>query len=102
MSERKSGLLLHISSLPCEFGIGDLGPSAYQFVDFLYKTKQRYWQILPINPTDQVSGHSPYSSPSAFAGNTLFISPQLLVDDGLLDKKDISVLPKFSSTAVTP
>ena len=100
MSERKSGLLLHISSLPGEFGIGDLGSNAYRFVDFLCETKQSYWQILPINPTDLISGHSPYSSLSAFAGNILFINPQLLVEDGILDKKDINALSDFSAATV--
>jgi len=95
MLERASGILLHISSLPSEFGIGDLGPGAYSFVDFLHQSKQRYWQILPINPTDAVTGHSPYSSPSAFAGNVLFISPELLVDHGLLEQKDITCRPAF-------
>ena len=100
MSDRKSGILLHISSLPSEFGIGDLGPGAYRFVDFLYKTKQSYWQILPINPTDPISGHSPYSSLAAFAANVLFISPRFLVEEGILTDDDINVKPDFSSTSV--
>jgi len=100
MSDRKSGILLHISSLPCEFGIGDLGPSAYRFVDFLYKAKQSYWQILPINPTDPISGHSPYSSLAAFAANVLFISPQFLAEEGILTDDDINGKPDFSSVSV--
>ena len=100
MSDRKSGILLHISSLPSEFGIGDLGSGAYRFVDFLYAAKQYYWQILPINPTDPISEHSPYSSLSAFAANVLFISPQLLVEEGILTDDDINVKPGFSSTSV--
>ena len=100
MSDRKSGVLLHISSLPGDFGIGDLGPNAYRFVDFLHTTKQHYWQILPINPTDPISGNSPYSSIAAFAANVLFISPQLLVEDGILTEKDIAVKPDFSSLSV--
>ena len=95
MSERKSGLLLHISSLPSGFGIGDLGPGAYRFADFLQRSRQTYWQILPINPTDHISAHSPYSSLSAFAANILFISPQLLIDEGLLDDSDIANKPDF-------
>ncbi|MDP2967990.1 MAG: 4-alpha-glucanotransferase, partial [Deltaproteobacteria bacterium] len=79
MTQRGSGILLHITSLPSSFGIGDLGPSAYQFADFLTRTKQSYWQVLPLNPTDLACGNSPYSSPSAFAGNTLLISPELLM-----------------------
>ncbi|MBF0489211.1 MAG: 4-alpha-glucanotransferase [Candidatus Omnitrophica bacterium] len=84
MRLRSSGVLLHISSLPSVYGIGDLGPHAYAFVDFLKSAGQTYWQILPINPTDGINGHSPYSCFSAFAGNPLFISPDLLVMDGLI------------------
>lgn len=100
MSERASGILLHISSLPSPFGIGDLGESAYHFADFLKNAKQSYWQILPINPTDPISQHSPYSSISAFAGNELLISPQLLVKDGLLEPKDIEHRPNFPAEHV--
>jgi 4-alpha-glucanotransferase len=92
---RKSGILLHVSSLPSQFGIGDLGPGAYRFVDFLKGTRQSLWQILPLNPTDPVCHNSPYSSPSAFAANTLFISPELLIEDGLLAKKDLEGRPLF-------
>jgi 4-alpha-glucanotransferase len=80
---RGSGILLHPTSLPGEHGIGDLGPQAFKFVDFLAETKQAYWQILPLSPTGW--GDSPYSSFSAFAGNTLLISPEKLIADGLLD-----------------
>lgn len=86
---RTAGVLMHISSLPGSFGIGDLGAGAKEFADFLHRTRQTYWQLLPLNPTESASGHSPYSSISAFAGNTLFISPGLLVHDGLLDKADV-------------
>ena len=85
MSDRRSGILMHITSLPSKYGIGDLGPAAYSFVDFLALAKQKLWQILPISPTELGSCNSPYSSFSAFAGNTLLISPQKLVDDGILD-----------------
>ena len=85
MSVRSSGILLHPSSLPSGFGIGDLGPSAFHFADFLMKTGQRLWQVLPLNPTESVYGHSPYHSPSAFAGNLLLISPQTLVHIPLTD-----------------
>jgi 4-alpha-glucanotransferase len=95
MTDRASGILLHITSLPSPFGIGDLGPHAYQFADFLAQTKQSYWQVLPLNPTDQACGNSPYSSPSAFAGNPLFISPELLFESGLLQKRDIEDIPPF-------
>lgn len=95
MTNRGSGILLHITSLPSPFGIGDLGPSAYQFADFLTQTKQSYWQVLPLHPTDRACGNSPYSSPSAFAGNPLLISPELLRESGFLKKKDIEEIPPF-------
>ena len=69
--KRSSGILMHISSLPSKYGIGDLGKPAYQWVDFLYKTGTGLWQILPLNPTGY--GDSPYQGLSAFAGNPLFI-----------------------------
>ncbi len=93
MFTRASGILLHISSLPSVGGIGDFGPAAYDFVDFLAAAKQKYWQILPINPTDLGYGNGPYSSPSAFAINTLFISLEILVKDGLLKKDEVATLP---------
>lgn len=90
---RGSGILLHITSLPSPSGIGDLGPWAYRFADFLVETKQGFWQILPLNPTDPVYDNSPYHSISAFASNSLLISPELMLRDGLLDKADIEPLP---------
>jgi 4-alpha-glucanotransferase len=96
LHRRASGILLHISSLPSQFGIGDFGPESYRFADFLAEARQSYWQILPITPTDTGSGNSPYSSLSAFAANPLFISPQLLVEEGLLLKSDIRYLPQSS------
>lgn len=99
-SQRASGVLMHISSLPSPHGIGDLGPCAYQFVDFLVKSKQRYWQILPVNPTDGINGHSPYSSNSAYAGNPLLISPDLLLKDKWISKKDLKLRPRFPEGAV--
>src|SRR5699024_2802921 len=84
--ERASGVVLHISSLPNQFGIGSFGASAYEFVDFLVKTKQQYWQILPLTTTSY--GDSPYQSFSAFAGNTHFIDFDLLAKQGYLDKTD--------------
>src|SRR3954452_13348237 len=85
---RASGLLLHPTSLPGSFGIGDLGDSAYRFVDFLCSSGQKLWQVLPLGPTG--FGDSPYSCFSAFAGNPLLISPELLVEDGLLHRSDIA------------
>ena len=71
---RASGVLLHPTSLPGRFGIGDLGPGAVEFLDFLAETGQRWWQILPVGPTGY--GNSPYQSYSSFAGNPLLISPE--------------------------
>lgn len=83
---RSSGILMHISSLPSPYGIGTLGKEAYKFVDFLRKSGQYYWQILPIFPTS--FGDSPYQAFSTFAGNPYFIDLDLLYEDGLLDKSD--------------
>ena len=90
---RASGILLHPTSLPGRFGIGDLGDDAYKFVDFLVSSGQTCWQILPLSPTGQ--GNSPYSAYSAFAGNTLLISPEKLVDDGLISPSALDDTPKF-------
>jgi len=100
MKRRGSGILLHITSLPSSYGIGDLGLSAYRFVDFLSETKQSFWQILPLKPTSTAHGNSPYSSFSAFAGNILLISPERLVEEGLLSKADIEDRPSFSDERV--
>ncbi|CAK8714708.1 4-alpha-glucanotransferase [Candidatus Electrothrix laxa] len=86
---RTSGVLLHISSLPSPFGIGDLGTGSFEFIDFLAKSGQHYWQVLPLGPTNEVFGNSPYMSSSAFAGNPLFISPEQLIQDDLLSKEDL-------------
>ncbi len=87
MSEmRASGLLLHVTCLPSSFGIGDLGPMSHKLAERLAQTKQSYWSILPLTPTNVEGGNSPYQGGSAFAGNTLLISPELLVEDKLLPK----------------
>ncbi|MCL1939977.1 MAG: 4-alpha-glucanotransferase [Desulfovibrionaceae bacterium] len=83
------GLLLHISSLPSAWGIGDLGPAAHAFAESLALSGASVWQFLPLNPTSTFIGNSPYSSPSAFAGNPLFISPELLARDGWLSYMDL-------------
>jgi 4-alpha-glucanotransferase len=100
MQTRASGILLHITSLPSKFGIGDLGPSSYQFIDFLKASRQQYWQILPLNPTSTYLGSSPYASYSAFAGNPLLISPEKLVEKGLLLESDIGSIPEFPADKV--
>ncbi len=90
---RSSGILLHPTSFPSRFGIGDLGLEAYQFIDFLAKSYQQYWQVLPLGPTGY--GNSPYASYSAMAGNGLLISPERLRDQGLLGDEDFVGLPAF-------
>jgi 4-alpha-glucanotransferase len=83
---RSSGVLLHPTSLPGGVGIGDLGPSCFEFIDLLASAKQRLWQVLPLGPTGY--GDSPYQCFSAFAGNTLLISPERLIEDGLLTEAE--------------
>ncbi len=96
--QRASGILLHPTSLPGAFGIGDLGPEAYKFVDFLVDSGQKIWQILPLGLTGY--GNSPYASYSAFAGNTNLISPDLLARDGLLSEQDFDGIPEFPASRV--
>ncbi|MDD2388975.1 MAG: 4-alpha-glucanotransferase [Desulfobacterales bacterium] len=100
MTKRSSGILLHITSLPSDFGIGDLGPGAYGFADFLAQTRQSVWQLLPLNPVEVVHGCSPYYSTSAFAGNELLISPEFLVRDGLLKQSELDSRPQFPKDRV--
>ena len=88
--DRSSGILLHISSLPSPYGIGTLGKAAYAFADFLHAAGQKYWQLLPLGPTSY--GDSPYQSFSTFAGNPYFIDLDLLAEDGLLDKAELSAI----------
>src|SRR5208283_4346577 len=87
---RSAGILLHPTSLPGPFGIGDLGPAAHRWVDELARAKQSWWQVLPLGPTGY--GDSPYQCFSAFAGNSSLLSPEALVEDGLLARNDISNL----------
>jgi 4-alpha-glucanotransferase len=88
---RASGLLLHVTSLPSPYGIGDLGPAAYTWIDRLEEAGQSWWQALPLGPTGY--GNSPYQALSSFAGNALIISPDLLKEDGLLELRDEFVSP---------
>lgn len=90
---RSSGILLHPTSFPSRFGVGDMGIEAYRFIDFLVESDQQYWQILPLGPTGY--GNSPYSCYSAMAGNPLLISPELLRDEQLLADEDLVNLPEF-------
>ena len=95
---RRSGILLHPTSLPGRFGIGDLGDVAYRFVDFLAAAGQTYWQVLPLSPTGY--GDSPYQGLSAFAGNPLLISPEKLVESGHLSEADLRDVPAFPAERV--
>jgi 4-alpha-glucanotransferase len=98
---REAGILLHISSLPSPFGIGDLGPASRNFVDFLAKSGQSFWQVLPLVPVSPAFGNSPYMSGSAFAGNPLLISPELLIREGWLRQDELPALPpEFSEYLV--
>lgn len=102
---RAGGILAHPTSLPGPFGCGDLGPATDGLLAYLARAGQRHWQVLPLGPTG--FGHSPYAATSAFAGNPLLISPQRLVEDGLLRAGDLDAAPAFPPTrvdfaAVTP
>ena len=87
-TRRSAGLLLHPTSLPGPYGIGDLGPSAYAWVDALVAARQTWWQVLPLGPTGY--GDSPYQCFSAFGGNNYLISPEFLVRDGLIKEDDLA------------
>lgn len=95
---RASGILLHPTSLPGRFGIGDLGEAAYQFIDFLKSSRQRYWQIMPLGPTSY--GDSPYQALSAFAGNPLLINLERLVENRFLAPWDFDDAPAFPNNHV--
>ncbi len=95
---RASGVLLHPTSFPGRFGVGDLGIEAYRFIDFLVDSKQQFWQVLPLGPTGY--GNSPYMCYSALAGNPLLISPEVLRDDGFLAEEDLWHGPEFPGDRV--
>ena len=97
LDRRRSGVLLHPTSLPGKYGIGDLGPAAYDFLDYLARAKQTVWQVLPLGPTGY--GDSPYASPSAFAGNPLLIAPEPLVELGLLEAQELRELEDLPHAA---
>jgi 4-alpha-glucanotransferase len=100
MRTRGSGVLLHITSLPSPYGIGDLGPAAYAFADLLAGASQRYWQILPLNATDLDHDNDPYHAVSAFAQNPLLVSPERLVEEGLLDPGELEPPEPFPGDRV--
>ncbi|MDH7489328.1 MAG: 4-alpha-glucanotransferase [Anaerolineae bacterium] len=95
---RCSGVVMHPTSLPSRYGIGDMGPSAYRFADFLASAGQSYWQVLPLSPTG--FGDSPYQGLSVFAGNPLLISPDLLLEDWLIAPEDLANVPSFPDDRV--
>ena len=95
--KRSAGILMHITSLPSRYGIGDLGPEAYQFAEDLKAAGASLWQMLPLGPTGY--GNSPYAQRSAFAGNELLISPEMLHIAGLLTKSDMDA-PSFPAERV--
>ena len=95
---RTSGILMHITSLPGEYGVGTMGKQAYEFVDFLKKAGQSIWQILPLTPTG--FGDSPYQSCSTFAGNHYLIDLPTLVQEGLLTEQDLEGIRWNISTTV--
>ena len=94
-AQRSSGILLHPTSLPSDGGVGDLGPVAYEFVDWLASARQTLWQVLPLGPPGR--GNSPYSCTSAFAGNVLLIILERLADRGLINRKRICAVPDGDS-----
>lgn len=97
-TSRLSGIILHPTSLPGPDGIGDIGPEAYRWIDFLSKTDCNLWQMLPLGPTGY--GDSPYQCFSAFAGNPMLISPALLLENGLISRQDLSDRPDFPNDKI--
>src|SRR5438552_7992814 len=95
---RAAGLLLHPTSLPGRFGIGDLGPAAHRWIELLERSGMKLWQVLPVGPTG--FGDSPYQSFSSFAGNPYLVSPEALVEDGLLLPRDLAQVPGFPAERV--
>jgi len=91
--KRSAGVLLHPTCLPSAHGIGDLGPTAHAYLDWLAAAGVGWWQILPLNPPGP--GHSPYSATSTFAGNPLLINPEIMLDEELLVEADLTPLPAF-------
>jgi 4-alpha-glucanotransferase len=98
LDRRRAGVLLHPTSLPSGFGIGDLGPAAFDWLEYLSRARQSVWQVLPLGPTG--FGDSPYASPSAFAGNPLLIAPEPLLEQGLLGDDDVHDLADLPTDTV--
>ena len=95
---RSAGVLLHPTSLPGRFGVGDIGPEAITFLDWLARGAQKIWQVLPLNPPGY--GNSPYGCLSSFAGNPLLISPERLLEEGLLPAGALETVPEFDTARV--
>ncbi|MCD0489742.1 malto-oligosyltrehalose synthase [Pedobacter sp. MC2016-14] len=98
--KRSAGLLMHITSLPSDYGIGDFGKEARKFIKFLSRSGQRYWQLLPLNPIGEAQSYSPYSSVSSMAGNVWLVSPDLLYEQNLLGKDWLKLNKKARKNAV--
>src|SRR5215471_8450120 len=98
LDRRRAGVLLHPTSLPSRFGIGDLGPAAFAFLDYLAQARQALWQVLPLGPTGL--GDSPYASPSAFAGNASLIALEPLLERGFLTEAELSDLAQLPADHV--
>ena len=98
LNTRSSGILLHPTSFPGRFGIGDLGHEAYRFAEFLHAAKQSVWQVLPLGPPDEV--YSPYQGVSSMAGNTLLLSLETLVTEGWLAPEALRDAPVFPEASV--
>ena len=86
MPNKRSGILLPVSALPSKYGIGTFGKAAYEFIDFLISSEQKYWQVLPLGPVS--FGDSPYSAFSVYAGNPYYIDLEMLVEEGLISSSD--------------
>ena len=97
-NHRYSGVLVHPTSFPSPYGIGDMGRGAHEFIDFLAMAGQHLWQVLPLGPSG--NGNSPYQSYSVFAGQTLLISPELLIENKLLTEADVHPIPEFNADRV--
>lgn len=100
MMERSCGILMHVTSLPSSYGVGDMGETAYRFVELLGRARQHVWQVLPLHPVESAHANSPYSSSSAFAGNRLLICPDQLAADGIITHEDIGAVPPFPADQV--
>ncbi len=96
INQRSSGILAHITSLPSPYGIGDIGTASYNFIDFLVESDQSYWQFLPTGPTNEPFDYSPYMSSSAFAGSSILLSPELLLEAGLISRSSLENHSEFS------